>query len=234
MRKLFLILLCIATLFSTKHEASAKVNFGIKAGGNLSTIQLMGKTEIDINGVTINKDNINMKPGFCIGMFIQDSEAEIITIETGLNIETKGYKYDFDADIKVNGAKGNTKTSGNVNIVYATIPVDLRINLRSLFLLVGPYCSVGIAGKANTYTESTVTVKRKTTTESNSITKDLDFETDCKRVDAGIDLGIGFEPGEKLGIRFNYDMGLQNLLRDNDKKYSATNRTYSVSVSYRL
>ena len=217
-------IIVVAALLLSVQNALAQISYGVKLGGNLSTMKFKGKTEI-------NDNDIKMRPGFCVGIFINERpEGSIFSLESGINIETKGYNYKTEKEVKVSGAKGKASATGSVNIVYATIPVDVRLNLGGFYLMAGPYCSVGITGKSSSNVETTVTVRKKTTTESESNSRDLDFESDFKRVDAGVNFGIGETIG-KIGIRFNYDLGLLNILQSKGNKYDATNEATNRTLS---
>ena len=214
----------ITMLFLPLQKVSAQITYGVKLGGNLSTMKFKGKTEI-------KADDIKMRPGFCVGIFVNDRpEGSIVSVESGINIETKGYNYKIEGEVKTKGAKGKVSTTGSENIIYATIPVDVCLHLGGFYLMAGQYCSVGISGKSSSNAETTVTVKRKTTTESASASKDLDFETDYKRIDAGVDAGLGVKIG-KIGLRFNYDLGLLNILQSKGNKYDATNEATNRTLS---
>ena len=215
-------IIVVTILLLSVQNAFAQIEYGIKLGGNFSKMKFNGVKEI-------NDKDIKMRPGFCVGIFVNDKlEGSILSLESGLNIETKGYNYKTTNEIIVSGVK--IKGTGSVNIVYATIPANIRLNFGGFYLMAGPYFSVGIMGRSSSNAEATSTVKNKKTTESASYNKDLDFKTDCKRSDAGINFGFGENIG-KIGIRFSYALGLLNILQDKSNKYEATNRTLSCALT---
>ena len=215
-------IIVVAALLLSVQNAFAQIDYGIKLGGNFSKMKFNEVKEI-------NENDIKMRPGFCVGIFVNDKlEGSILSLESGLNIETKGYNYKTTNEITVSGVK--IKGTGSVNIVYATIPANVRLNFGGFYLMAGPYFSVGIMGRSSSNAEATSTVKNKKTTESTGYSRDLDFESDFKRSDAGISFGFGESIG-KIGIRFNYALGLLNILQDKSNKYQATNRTLSCALT---
>lgn len=224
----FLRIIVVAALLLSVQNAFAQIDYGIKLGGNFSKMKFNGVKEI-------NDNDIKMRPGFCVGIFVNDKlEGSILSLESGLNIETKGYNYKTTNEIRVSGVK--IKGTGSVNIVYATIPANVRLNFGGFYLMAGPYFSVGIMGRTSSNAEVSSTVKNKTTTESAGYSGDIDFESDYKRSDAGVSFGFGETIG-KIGIRFNYALGLLNILQDKsnkqdkNNKYEATNRTLSCALT---
>lgn len=197
----------------------AQTSFGVKAGLNLSKMSI--KTEGE------KVDDIKFKPGFNIGAFADFSFSDMVALETGLTIETKGFKMKDEESLF--GEK--IKTVSTFNVVYATIPVQARLNFSNFYLLAGPYLGIGVTGKAKTK----VTYDGETEKEDDSIEFGDDAEkSDLKRLDFGLGIGAGYEFTDKFGVRLGYDLGLANLQPGGDSNYKATNGSLNVSATFKF
>ena len=216
MKNLGLALMGLLMISST--GAFAQMSFGVKAGLNLSNMTLKAGGE--------KMDDIKFKPGFNVGAFADFELSDLLSVEAGMNIETKGYlmkeKYE-EYGFKV-------KTKNTANLVYVTIPVDAKLTFGSFYVLAGPYVGIAAAGK----------VKSKMETDSHTDKHDdsLDFgsdkKDDLKRLDLGLGLGAGYEINDNLGVRLGYDLGLSNLTPEGDKDNSSKNGSINISATYKF
>lgn len=197
--------------------AFAQLSFGVKAGLNLSKMSVKYGGDKD--------DDIIMKPGFNVGAFADFELSDLLAVEAGINVETKGMKYKLEEDLL------DTKTKIITNIAYVTIPVDVRLNFGSAYVLAGPYFDIAAAGKEKT------TVEHKGDKVKNS--EKLEFgndkhESNLKRMDVGLGFGAGYEFTDNIGARLGYDLGLSNILPGGDKDNKITNGSLNLSVTYRF
>ena len=211
MKKLGFALMGLLMISST--GAFAQLSFGVKAGANFSNMMFKAGGE--------KVDDIKFKPGFNIGAFADFELSDLLAVEAGLNVETKGFK--MKEEILDNEIKATT------NIFYVTVPVDVKLTFGSFYVLAGPYVGIAAAGKSKTKTE----YKGDTHKDSES----LDFGDDygkTKRLDFGLGLGAGYEINDNLGVRAGYDLGLANLQGKGDKDNSSKNGSINVSVTYKF
>ena len=195
--------------------AFAQMSFGVKAGLNFSNMTLKAGGD--------KVDDIKFKPGINVGAFADFELSDMLGVEAGMNVETKGFRMK-------NEAFGITsKTS--MNLFYVTIPVDVKLTFGSLYVLAGPYVGVGVIGKyKHTFEGNDEKEKHK---------EDLEFgndegKSDLKRLDAGLGVGVGYEINDNLGIRAGYDLGLSNLQPGGDKDNSSKNGSINISATYKF
>lgn len=212
MKKLGLALMGLLMISST--GAFAQMSFGVKAGANFSSMMLKSNGEKD--------DEAKFKPGFNIGAFGDFELSDLLAVEAGLNVELKGYRMKFDEI---------GKTTIKSNLVYVTVPVDVKLTFGSFYVLAGPYIGVAATGKVKS--------KFEFNDETEKHNESLDFgndekDSDLKRLDLGLGLGAGYEINDNLGVRAGYDLGLSNLEPGGDKDNSVKNGSINVSVTYKF
>lgn len=217
MKKLGLALMGLLMIAST--GAFAQASFGVKAGLNLSKMsEKMGGNKVD---------DIKFKPGINIGAFADLKLSDLLAVEAGLQVEMKGFKMKDEDEWF--GTKVTSKLS--TNLIYVTIPVDVRLNFGDFYVLAGPYLGIGASGKVKSTIESDGDkVKETETLEFGNDKKD----SDLKRMDIGLGFGAGYEFTDNLGARLGYDLGLTNLLPGGDKDNKTTNGSINLSVTYRF
>jgi len=135
MKKVFTIVACAmlslaasaqSSFFSTE-KSDKPVTFGVRAGGNLST-------------VTGDVEGVKSRMGFNVGVSVDVPFLKSLYLQTGLYATQKGYKYD-DGD-------------GKANPLYLEIPVlaSYRYDFSEATQLqvnAGPYMAYGLSGKAD-------------------------------------------------------------------------------------
>ena len=110
--KVFLIAILVA--FAT--ESFAQVNFGVKAGLNLSNATVKDNDDT-------YSDDFDSKLGFQLGPVVEFGFNDMISLETGLLLSTKGYKVeDSGSDMGM-----DWEYVDKVNIMYINIYVNERV-----------------------------------------------------------------------------------------------------------
>ena len=221
MKKLGFALMGLLMISST--SAFAQASFGVKAGLNFSNMNAKYAGNKD--------DDAKFKPGINIGAFADIAFSDMLGLETGLNIETKGNMYKDKDEEEVLGTKIKTKYKQTTNILYFTIPVDVKLTFGNIYVLAGPY--VGIAATGKTKMKSEFDGHEDKHDESLKFGNDKD-DSDLKRMDLGLGLGVGYEINENLGVRLGYDLGMSNLIIEGDKDNSAKNGVVSVAATFKF
>ena len=217
MKKLGFALMGLLMISST--GAFAQLSFGVKAGLNLSNMTLKTAGE--------KEDDIKFKPGLNIGAFGDFELNDMLAVEAGLNVETKGFMMKDDEEFM--GKK--MKSKATTNLVYVTVPVDVKLTFGSFYVLAGPYVGVAAKGKAKS--------KMEFDGETEKHDENLDFgndkeKSDLKRLDFGLGIGAGYEINDNLGVRAGYDLGLSNLAPNGDKDNSIKNGSINISATYKF
>lgn len=212
MKTIKIILLSVISSFYV--SSFAQTTFGLRGGLNLADISL--KT----SGIGI--DASSMKPGFHIGAVVDHSITDILAIETGLMLETKGSKIKASA---IGGTTGEAVT----NIFYLDVPVNLKASYDfggiGIYGLFGPYVGFALSSK-DKYTgdfESAAGMSEYDNKIGNSDTDDL------KRMDFGLTMGAGVEI-DKFQLGVGYDLGLANIQPGGDSDNFVKNKVFKISV----
>ena len=208
--KFFLIIIISMISFHSYAQS-----FGVKGGLNLANMIVE-----DEDGGPITGDELKMNPGFHIGAAFDYPFSDILSLETGLILNTKGFK------IKEELSAITLKT----NLIYIDIPITLKASYDlggvKLYGLAGPYVGMGLSGKNK--------VEMDDETDSEKIVWGNNVDTDnYKRLDMGLSFGGGIEIST-IQIGISYDLGLANIFPDNDYGYIAKNRVLKFSVGYLL
>ncbi|MBR4265516.1 MAG: PorT family protein [Bacteroidales bacterium] len=228
--KLVKLFIVAAVLAVTAPAFAQDVNFGVLAGFNSSN------ASVKIAGNDV--DDLKSKLGTNIGAFVDFNFSEKLALETGLQFEQKGHKYEEEI---ASGFGFSIKFTTKTIINYLTIPVNARLNLplgeKNLYFLAGPTLGIAISGK------------EKLDGGDNDDDDDMEFdeeddedklkfgnEDDCdyRRLNIGARFGVGFEFSNKLGIRCTYDLGLSNLVPKGDSDNSYKSKAFGIALTYKF
>lgn len=213
MKKLGFALMGLLMISST--GAFAQMSFGVKAGLNFTNMSFKYNDE--------KVDDIKFKPGINVGAFADFELSDMLGAEVAMNVESKGFRTKDEAY----GA--TVKTSSN--LLYVTVPVDVKLTFGSLYVLAGPYVGVAVFGKSKSSME--VDSNKEKHKEDIEFGNDED-KSDMKRFDAGLGVGVGYELNDNLGVRAGYDLGLSNLEPGGNKKNSMKNGSINISATYKF
>ncbi len=184
-----------------------------------------------------------MKLAYHIGATVDYGFSDAISLQTGLLLSSKGYKYDLEQDLDDDETvEGYDKYTFN----YLEIPIHVAYKINDNFqVFAGPYLAFGIGGK----NKWDVTYKYDGDSDTDSVeikykavfgeVKDEDLGEDedaYGALDFGFDFGIGYQTGPIL-INAGYSLGLGNLTADyggdfDPKDMKTSNRVITLSVSY--
>jgi hypothetical protein len=203
--KLLVLLLLAITI-----QSNAQVAFGLRIGANFSKqlLQFDGEDMVD---------DMKMLPGGNLGFVLDIAVNEPFSIETGMLLNTKGYKVKRDDYKEFN------------YLVYIDVPINAKYTFDlggpKFYLTAGPYLSYGVFGKGASVDESS----------GEKITGEWDYtwgkEEDLshKRLDIGLAFGGGFQFGGFV-IGANYGLGLRNISMLSDYDVVTKNRFLSISI----
>jgi hypothetical protein len=212
-----LLLIVLVSLLSVKSNAQI---FRIIGGLNLSN--MLVKNDVD----TYSND-FKMNPGFHIGATIEFPLSNVLSLSTGLTIDTKGFR------IKEEGQDWMHKEK--LNLYYLDIPIVLKATHDfesgiKIFGVVGPYIGVGLIGK----------IKNEYEYQGEKETDKIDVEWGndenedfFRRFDSGLTFGGGVE-FKAILIGISYDLGLYNISPTSNNGFKMNNRVLRLSIGYRL
>lgn len=223
-------IIAAALLLIVTNNVSAQISVGAKAGFNATNINTTGNGGTQIPGI----DDKVTKPSFNVGLFADYVLNNNVSIETGANVEMKGFAINNEYRM------GNyvEKTRKKINLLYVTVPVDIRLNFGRLYFLAGPYFGIAAFGKYKIKTDANGEVtKTKDNLRFGDEERDLlrNQEGDhFRRADAGVGLAVGYEIIKNFGLRFGYDAGLLNIQPSGNSDNTIKNQSFSLSATCRF
>jgi hypothetical protein len=152
-----------------------------------------------------------MTPGFHVGLTAKFPVSEIFSIESALQLTTKGMKYTF------------AYFDHSYFLTYLEMPLMAKAEIShgqfNFFAVLGPYIGVGLMGESFG-------------TSRSDINWGYDNEKDAlKPWDLGLNMGggIGFK---KMQLECIYGLGLNNISPYNGNGTKLKNRVLGISFGY--
>jgi len=204
-------LLLIAIIFSLSNNMWAQ-KFGVKAGLNLANMLIKDDQ---------SESNTKMKIGFHIGGVGEMSINEMISLEAGLLLSTKGYKAE----------ESGVKTT--CNLMYIDIPIDAKAKFDvgglKVFGFAGPYFGMGLSGKTKTEGD----VMGVSMNSEDDIKWGSGDDAMLKRLDFGLTVGAGVQI-DAIEVSLAYNLGLANISATTDGGSKVKNKVIGLSVAYKF
>lgn len=201
----------IAILF-TCQNMQAQIKYGAHAGFNLGTQAEMGELW----------DNKEIYSGFQIGGFLEYSVVNKLSLQTELNYEKKGEKYDNT----LLGVKTTTVRDFN----YLSIPLLIKGTFGKELGLSDKWNITGFAGPyygCLTSTNANIKVGGTKT--------DIDIDDQAEKSDWGTIFGGGviykLANGGAIVTELRYEMGLGKIDKNNS---DLRNKVIGLSIGYRF
>jgi hypothetical protein len=193
------VLLSILTFVTISFASEAQTRFGVKAGGNLANMAVAS------SGISLDTKSIL---AFHVGGTMEMDLSESVFLQPSLLYAQKGFGF--------SGGSSGITSEATARFNYIELPVNVMYRVTDFLTIgAGPYAAYLLSGKA------------KGTTAGQSYEDDLDL-TESNRLDAGLNLNIGYEVMPSLVINLNYSYGLTNI----DKAGETTkNRVLGLSIS---
>lgn len=211
-------LLVVAIVLTMTTEIFAQ-NFGVKGGLNLSNMLVKDDNKT-------YSDNYRIKAGFNIGATAEFPLAEMLSLETGLLLSTRG----FTVNKSIISYGGPLKSTLRTNLQYLDIPLYVKgssdlVGAKS-YGIFGPYLAFGLSGTTgyeDTYNNTTISNEKDIKWGSHKNRSDL------KRLDFGLTIGAGVEINF-FQIGLSFDLGLANISPYTDGGAKINNRVLRLSV----
>lgn len=195
--------------------------FGVKAGLNLSEMSVKDNTQ-NFN------DDFTVTPGYNLGLIMVFPRTGNLHLETGLNLNSKGYK--FEGPLVIDDRTFIVKEK--VHLDYLDLPLNLNgtYPVSDKFILhgnLGAYIGMGLNGNVTREMD----VDGGTLKDKSKIDWGSDDSDDLKRFDFGLNFGVGVERARFI-LGANYGLGLVNLLPTEVNGSRASNRAFGISLGY--
>lgn len=187
-------------------QSDAQVNFGVKAGPQLSN--LVGNDDVDAS----------TKFGFHAGAYANIRISEQFAFQPELMYSMQGAE--SEATYEEFGI--TYRDEDKIQLSYINVPLMMKwYAYDGLNFEFGPQIGFNVAAKAKG--ESTVT------SGDGSITTSYDEDIDdIETVDFGLNIGAGYELPMGLNFGIRYGLGLTEIVKDSDMK----NSVISLGIGY--
>lgn len=193
---------------------------GIKAGLNLAEMSVKDDSENYSEEYTI-------KAGYNVGLILELPVTEMLRFETGLNLNSKGYKFERVQLI----SNRQIIVKEKVHLDYLDLPINIKAihygNGIDLYGVAGVYVGLGLSGNF----DRQVDVAGNFSGEHRKINWGTSETDDLKRFDFGLNLGAGIERNN-LMVGANYGIGLVNITPVSVNGSKVSNRVLSISIGY--
>lgn len=176
--------------------------------------QVKWDARVGMNFSNITKDNeAKALSGFNLGVGMDYGFSENWSLQSGLMISSKGWKY------KEEGEKMTFRP------IYLDIPIlaayKFNISDNTKFVInAGPYLAFGLGGKAK-YGDADAKLFKSD-------------EGDWSRFDLGLQYGVGLEVGEHYLVNLTGQNGFICPWDTEDGEDKSKNMTFSIGVGYRF
>lgn len=196
------------TTTSSSNMSASPVQFGIKAGINVSSISKDGY------------EDAKSKVGFAGGVFANIPLSEMFSVQPEVMYSQMGSKVTSSYSGTVLGNNFTSKSSATLNLDYVTVPLMLQFRATPAFYVeAGP--EFGFLVSAKTKDASTTTVNGSTTTTTSESGDVKDY---FSGFNMGVGLGLGYDITPNFGISARYVAGFTDI----NKKDSNTNGNTSL------
>lgn len=195
------ILTLVAAVVAT--GAFAQINFGVKAGGNLSTISGMVDENNGLDWGDLASANASqaMKLGLNAGVYAEYMVVPMflgVQVEANFSMQGVNTSAEASSDLLGGGISGNTTYAAN----YINVPILAKFHLLKLRAYVGP--QIGFALGMNTTTETTL--GNNVNTQEGTLEEGT-FNT----LDLSLVVGAQYKLTSNIGIDARYNIGLTDV-----------------------
>jgi len=194
---------------------------GIKAGFNYSKVYAKNN---DVNFSSA----VQFNPGFNLGTSLEFPIKNNFSLEAGLTISSKGFKY---SEIFILGGGFKVRS----NLYYVDIPLTVRRSYwiekdLKISLIFGPYVGMGMYGTFN----SEIWLNGNTERLTETVEWGEDAENDnYKRLDYGLIMGLGVFHNP-IHIELTFGRGLANISNNSENGFVAYHGVLSISAAYKF
>lgn len=200
-------LVILSLLATASYASQAQLSLNPEAGLNISTLSTK------INDYKMSGKSIL---GYKFGAVLDIGIVKGFYIQPGLFYTMKGGEYDL-----LGG-----QTTKKIKMNYLEVPLNFAYRFDfdgagAVFAAVGPYLGIGMSGKI------------KTTTTGITADQDIKFGSgndESKKLDYGLNFGVGYISPINLYLRVQYGLGLANI--SNPSGSSQKHGVFSVSLGY--
>lgn len=193
---------------------------GVKAGMNMMSMKM-----IWYNG--LNFKDQEFKAGANLGVTAEFPLKDHLSLETGLIISQKGMKFKHEQIYQTFTSHEELEFS----MLYIDIPLtakgSIQLDNLKFYGLFGPYLGIGHSGEI--YFQSDVAGSESDITTSIWGDKNSNYD----RLEVGWIIGAGYQ-FKKLEIGVQYDLGLSNIVKEDESEAVMKNRVFEICFRYKV
>lgn len=181
--------------------AFAQLHFGLKAGGNLSTISGMTSEEggLDWGDLAKVTPSQSMKVGFNAGAWAEYMVMPSLGVQVELNYSIQGVNTSVESTSSILGAASTTDTTWAAS--YINVPILAKFHLNDIRVFAGPQLGF------NTCFRTTTTI----ITEDKTTINDPENVEDFSGFDFSFVVGGQYYITQNVGVDARYNIGLTNV-----------------------
>lgn len=172
------------------------------------------KAGLNIASLNASGDDgdVSSQAGFYGGAFVNFSVAEKFSIQPELLYSMQGAKLG-------EGEVEGVTVSAKQKLDYLNLPVMAQYQVADgLYLEAGPQLGFLLSAE--------------TTVEGNGVKNTVDSKDAFKSIDFGLGFGAGYKLPIGLGINARYNLGLANIIDENEGDGSLKNSVFQIGLSY--
>lgn len=193
-----LIVTLAAALMAT--GAFAQFNFGVKVGGNLSTISGMVSEDSGLNwgDLATAEASQAMRVGMNAGVYAEYMIMPLLGVQIEANFSMQGVNTEGFVSSGLLGGKIESHTAYKAN--YINVPILAKLHFANIRAYVGP--QFGFATGINTTTK---TISGDTTKTEDAVLEDY------SGFDFSLVFGAQYKLTPNIGVDARYNLGLTNV-----------------------
>lgn len=227
------LILAAMMMMSVVADAKSRINdagdhFDVRLGYSVG-----GTMPLNMPASIRSLNSYSLRPNFQVGADYEKKFSRQWGVEFGLNAENKGMR--TDACVKtyhMSMVRGEEEIEGYFtgNVVTETTMWQLAVPIRATFwahsklkIKFGPYIAFALSKNFGGYAydgylrQDTPTGPRINLGSSKTDRGDYEFKEDLKDVNLGLDLGVDWYLGKRLGVYADLSWGLNNAFRSEFK-----------------
>ncbi|MFC0185399.1 Outer membrane protein beta-barrel domain-containing protein [Pseudarcicella hirudinis] len=187
----------------------------------------LGVRQLGMTGDVPFKDDASLNIGVDAGVGISYKITSKLKFQPEIHYSQRGFR-------SKHNYTDSTYIENTISLHYVDFSPNLSFNLLKkglrgdwLNIWGGPYVGYGFAGNT---TVSEKVLNDRTNKADTTLTRSVNsFSNGVKRLDYGVNVGVGFKPNQFVTIGATYSLGLNNLSDDN--KYTLYNHSFGLFLT---
>ena len=209
---------------TTGMSSSSPIQFGIKAGMNVSSLSKDASLQ-----------DQKSKIGFNAGVFAHIPLAESFSVQPEVLYSQYGAKVESVNEFTALGTTTRTVESYSTHLDYITVPVMFQYKfVPNFYVEAGPEFGFMVTAKDKGDRTTTTTSGSNSSTSTASYTEDIDKDN-LNTFNFGLGLGAGYYFTDNFGITARYVAGLTDVAKNRQNNSDAIrNNVFQVGLAFKF